>query len=53
MRTRRTTPTAAGSSPPLKDRFGAEIRTHYPLEIADEVKVIRQEANLVAEVPDA
>ncbi|WP_026927589.1 sigma 54-interacting transcriptional regulator [Granulicoccus phenolivorans] len=38
---------------PLKDRFGAEIRTHYPLEIADEVKVIRQEANLVAEVPDA
>lgn len=37
---------------PLKDRFGAEIRTHYPTEIADEVAVIRQEADLVAEVPD-
>ena len=38
---------------PLKDRFGAEIRTHYPLEIADEIAVIRQEAELVATVPDA
>ncbi|QJU54222.1 magnesium chelatase [Herbiconiux sp. KACC 21604] len=37
---------------PLKDRFGAEIRTHYPTELADEVAVIRQEAELVAEVPD-
>lgn len=37
---------------PLKDRFGAEIRTHYPLEIDDEVGVIRQEAQLAAEVPD-
>ena len=37
---------------PLKDRFGAEIRTHYPLELADEVAVIRQEAHLVAEIPD-
>ena len=37
---------------PLKDRFGAEIRTHYPLELADEVAVIRQEADLVAAVPD-
>jgi magnesium chelatase subunit I len=37
---------------PLKDRFGAEIRTHYPVEIHDEVAVIRQEARLVAEVPD-
>ncbi|MFT4262052.1 MAG: magnesium chelatase [Nocardioides sp.] len=37
---------------PLKDRFGAEIRTHYPLELADEIAVIRQEADLVAEVPD-
>ncbi|WP_425310113.1 sigma 54-interacting transcriptional regulator [Ammonicoccus fulvus] len=37
---------------PLKDRFGAEIRTHYPIEVADEVAVIRQEAHLVAEVPD-
>ncbi len=38
---------------PLKDRFGAEIRTHYPSELEDEVAVIRQEAHLVAEVPDA
>ena len=38
---------------PLKDRFGAEIRTHYPSELEDEVAVIRQEADLVADVPDA
>ena len=38
---------------PLKDRFGAEIRTHYPVALEDEVAVIRQEAHLVAEVPDA
>ena len=37
---------------PLKDRFGAEIRTHYPTELDDEVAVIRQEAGLVARVPD-
>jgi magnesium chelatase subunit I len=37
---------------PLKDRFGAEIRTHYPTELDDEVAVIRQEAHLVAHVPD-
>ncbi len=38
---------------PLKDRFGAEIRTHYPIELADEVAVIEQEASLVAAVPPA
>ena len=37
---------------PLKDRFGAEIRNHYPTELDDEIAVIRQEAQLVAEVPD-
>ncbi len=37
---------------PLKDRFGAEIRTHYPLELEREVQLIVQEAQLVAEVPD-
>jgi magnesium chelatase subunit I len=37
---------------PLKDRFGAEIRTHYPFEVADEVAVISQEAQLVAAVPE-
>ncbi|MDQ1711356.1 MAG: magnesium chelatase subunit [Frankiaceae bacterium] len=31
---------------PLKDRFGAEIRTHYPLRLDDEVAMIRQEAEL-------
>ncbi len=36
---------------PLKDRFGAEIRTHYVNEIDDEVALIQQEADLVAEVP--
>ncbi len=36
---------------PLKDRFGAEIRTHYPLEVDDEVALIAQEARLVAAVP--
>ncbi|HEV7193449.1 MAG TPA: sigma 54-interacting transcriptional regulator [Jatrophihabitantaceae bacterium] len=29
---------------PLKDRFGAEVRTHYPLELADELMLIAQEA---------
>ena len=37
---------------PLKDRFGAEIRTHYPLELDAEVGVIVQEAHLSAQVPD-
>jgi len=37
---------------PLKDRFGAEIRTHYPPDVAGEVALVRQEARLVAEVPD-
>ena len=37
---------------PLKDRFGAEIRTHYPLELEAEVGVINQEAHLAAEVPE-
>ncbi|MFD4467283.1 sigma 54-interacting transcriptional regulator [Rhodococcus sp. NPDC058505] len=36
---------------PLKDRFGAEIRTHYPLDIDDEIAVVVQEAQLRAEVP--
>ncbi|WP_119870321.1 magnesium chelatase [Frondihabitans sp. 762G35] len=37
---------------PLKDRFGAEIRTHYPTELEDEIAVVRQEAQLTALVPD-
>jgi magnesium chelatase subunit I len=39
---------------PLKDRFGAEIRTHYPLSLDDELALIRQEADIWtgAELPD-
>src|SRR6476646_9081444 len=37
---------------PLKDRFGAEIRTHYLAEVSDEVALIAQEAEVVAEVPE-
>ncbi|HLH58308.1 MAG TPA: sigma 54-interacting transcriptional regulator [Streptosporangiaceae bacterium] len=29
---------------PLKDRFGSEIRTHYPLTLDDELALIQQEA---------
>ena len=29
---------------PLKDRFGAEVRTHYPLDLADEIRLLNQEA---------
>jgi magnesium chelatase subunit I len=29
---------------PLKDRFGAQIRTHYPLEIETEVAITEQES---------
>ncbi|MCU1613285.1 MAG: putative magnesium chelatase [Frankiales bacterium] len=30
---------------PLKDRFGTEVRTHYPIELADEVRLLHQEAH--------
>lgn len=30
---------------PLKDRFGSQIRTHYPLDVEVEVAVIEQEAD--------
>jgi magnesium chelatase subunit I len=36
---------------PLKDRFGAEIRTHYPLALADELALIAQEAQVDGLVP--
>jgi len=36
---------------PLKDRFGAEIRTHYPLDLDVELDLVRQEARLCATVP--
>ncbi|MGO9079654.1 MAG: sigma 54-interacting transcriptional regulator [Streptosporangiaceae bacterium] len=31
---------------PLKDRFGAEIRTHYPISLEAELALIRQEAEV-------
>ena len=31
---------------PLKDRFGAQIRTHYPREISTEVDIVRSEARI-------
>jgi magnesium chelatase subunit I len=43
---------------PLKDRFGAQIRTHYPLDIETELGVVRQESvplealGLRVQVPD-
>ena len=43
---------------PLKDRFGSQIRTHYPLEVETEVAIMRQEArpasvgNVNVRVPD-
>jgi magnesium chelatase subunit I len=36
---------------PLKDRFGAEIRTHYPVDLNVETALMTQEAVVTAEVP--
>ena len=36
---------------PLKDRFGAEIRTHYPLDLELEVQLLEQEADIHAVIP--
>jgi magnesium chelatase subunit I len=37
---------------PLKDRFGSQIRTHYPYEVSTEIEIMHQEAHLpVAPVP--
>jgi magnesium chelatase subunit I len=35
---------------PLKDRFGAQIRTHYPLDVDVEMDVVEQEAS--TQTPD-
>src|SRR6187455_1877390 len=32
---------------PLKDRFGAQIRTHYPLEVGIEVDIVEQEMRVM------
>ena len=31
---------------PLKDRFGSQVRTHYPFEIETEMEIVNQEATL-------
>jgi magnesium chelatase subunit I len=36
---------------PLKDRFGAQIRTHYPRDVATEVAIMRAEAELPSDGP--
>jgi len=36
---------------PLKDRFGAQIRTHYPPDTVTELDIIHQEARPPAEAP--
>ena len=36
---------------PLKDRFGAEIRTHYPLDLELEIELLEQEAIIKAVIP--
>lgn len=36
---------------PLKDRFGAEIRTHYPLDLTLEIQLLKQEARIAAILP--
>jgi magnesium chelatase subunit I len=37
---------------PLKDRFGAEVRTHYPPSLSAELALINQEAEIAATGPD-
>lgn len=43
---------------PLKDRFGSQIRTHYPLDVQTEIQIVRQEArpssigNVVVRMPE-
>ena len=32
---------------PLKDRYGAQIRTHYPLEVEQEMEIMDQEASVL------
>ncbi|HEY5265342.1 MAG TPA: sigma 54-interacting transcriptional regulator [Acidimicrobiales bacterium] len=31
---------------PLKDRFGSQIRTHYPLDVTTEIAIMHQEARI-------
>jgi magnesium chelatase subunit I len=33
---------------PLKDRFGSQVRTHYPRTLAHEIDIVQQEATRFA-----
>ena len=33
---------------PLKDRYGAQIRTHYPTELATEMEIVNQESSVLS-----
>ena len=33
---------------PLKDRYGAQIRTHYPTELATEMEIVNQESTVLS-----
>lgn len=37
---------------PLKDRYGSQIRTHYPQEIEEEIKIMDQERLVFSDVED-
>ena len=37
---------------PLKDRFGAEVRTHYPLDLDDELELVAHEAAVLWDSSD-
>ncbi len=36
---------------PLKDRFGSQIRTHYPRDVDTELAIVRAEARVATSVP--
>ena len=38
---------------PLKDRYGAQVRTHYPRTIKDEIDIVEQERSHFGELGDA
>ncbi len=38
---------------PLKDRYGAQIRTHYPRDIEEEIQIMEQEHTRFDDVDDA
>ncbi len=37
---------------PLKDRFGSEVRTHYPASVGDEIEIMEMEASSPVDLVD-